>query len=327
MYVFWYKLQLQLQSQGAANGMIYEPRLAFDLRAALISGVIQAIVLAIGDFISQDNKPWAYYTGAALGYTAAATGIPNAAATMYVVGELVDITLFHSPDGSDVQLFLDGVLIATADTYVASGSNWTAVGMAMAAGVLHRIDIVNAPSTNGDKTSDINWLGIGAVEVTGDDARILRTAHMSYITINFRVADSEGGRNATYPHRIASGATLAEIQDEVDAFAELLDNVTAGQIVGVDVEVPMDLPAGLKATPNALSVNERGGLISFSTTGPRADSVWIPAVLPSLAPGEGEFDVTAGAMDLFADKVIADARTVQDYAFLARKKGVRSLRK
>lgn len=307
--------------------MIYEPRLAFDLRAALVSGVIHAIVLAIGDFISQDNKPWAYYTGAALGYTAAATGIPNAAATMYVVGEFVDITLFHSPDGSDVQLFLDGVLIATADTYVASGSNWAAVGMAMAAGVLHRIDVVNSPSTNEDKTSTIEWLGIGAVEVTGDGAQILRTAHMAYDTINFRVADSEGGRTATYPHRVAAGLSREDLQTEVDAMAELLDNVTAGQIVSVDVEISLDLPAGLKATPNALSVNERGGLVSFTTTGPRGDSVWIPAVLPSLAPTEGEFDITTGAMDLFVDRVIAEGKTVQDYDFLTRKKGVRSIRK
>lgn len=326
MSIFMVCCNCSMGYKGVKNVVIYQPRLAFDLRAALLSGVVQALELALLDFVSQDNKPWAYYVGAALGYSAAATGIPNATATMYVVGQTVDLALLHSEDGSDVQLFLNGVLYTTVDTYTAAGNSWGVASIALIGGLLNRIDIVNAPSTNGAKTSAINWLGLGAVTINGTGAE-LRTRSMAYDVITFHAEDAEGGRQASYPYRVAAGQTRAQLQTVVNTVAPLLDAVTAAKLASVDVLLALDIPAGVKANPNALSMNERGGLITFSTTGPRRDSIWIPAILPSIAPGEGEFALTNAAVAALVADIIANARTANDYAFLAAQRASRSVRK
>lgn len=320
-------LQLQHVSESEVI-LIYEPRLAFDLRIALAEGIIQALILAIGDFIAEDNKAWTYYTGAALGYTAAATGIPNAAATMYVVGESVDMVFFHSPDGSDVQVFLDGVLEATIDGYTPDvGGFWGGVALTIAEGVVHRIDVINSPSTNGDKTSEINWLGIGAVTVNGAGAQVRRPVGMSYDTINFKLMDAEGGRPAYFPHRVASGLSETAMQTEIDTFAPLLDAVTGAVIESCTILRVGGLPAGLKTDPIAASLNERGGLFSGSTNGTRSGSVWVPAIRLTLAPNEGAINITQTAIDALLDHIVSDGRTEFDNSFVEFLRGKRSIRK
>jgi len=311
--------------------MIYEPRLAVDLFAIIGQGVIHALVLALGDFIAQENKMWAYYVGAALGYTAAATGIVNAAATLYVIGTTLDVTLLHSEDGSDVKIFLNGVLYSSLDTYAAGGATWQTATIALVAAVWNRIDIVNGASTNGDKTSTINWLGIGSIFT---DGQIRRPQSMAYDTIAFRMLDVEGGRKSTFPVRIPSGDTLADIQTYVDFFAPLLDDTSGSQLTAVEVTMALNLPAGLKANPVAGTYNERGGLITFDTSGMRADSVFIPGILATIASGEGEFSLADAAIAaLIVALTTPEAgtairpRTTHDYQFVTARKGARTFRK
>jgi len=279
--------------------MIYQPRLSFNLYAVLGEALVQVIELALVDFISQANKPWAYYLGAYAGYAVAATGIPGAAAELYVIGSAIDVALLHSQDGSDVKLYLDGVLAATVDTYTPDAVGTFQTATVVLSGLYQRLTIVNAPSTNGDKTSSVNWLAIGAGQVY--DGAVQRTDIVSQNTLVFRLTDAETPSKAnSFPVGLPTGMTLAQIQTYANGLAPLLDAATDSVIANAHVEVSLDAAFGgatLKSTANSGALNERGGLLSGQTTGVRRESLWIPAVNRAAAPGDGVFDITVDPFD------------------------------
>lgn len=313
--------------------IIYQPREIINLRKEFFGGFIAALEAAAVDFISGNNKPWTYYLGIGLGTAAYATGIPGATATIYFVGDTLDAVLFKSPDGSDVRFFLNGVAHSGVDTYAAA-SIWETINITGAiGGQTNRLDIVNyGPSSNPDATGTM-WLGLGPVTVYGDDAYALE-AKLAYNTIAYRLQDSETDtKEATLPVYVPTGLTLAQYQAFVDFQAPLIDAMSGAKLTNIQITLNMTLPGGLKATPADASLNERGGLISFSTTGPRADSVWIPAILPTIMSGDA-FSLEDAAVSAFINSLLTvhggstiRPRTVQDYQFSAARKGSKSIRK
>jgi len=124
---------------------------------------------------------------------------------------------------------------------------------------------------------------------------------MAVNTINIRLQDAEtDSQLATFPLYVPTGLTLAQYQSFADTAAEVVDNTTGSEIVGIDMVLALTLPGGLKATPVAASLNERGGLIGMETAGQFNDSVRIPGILVSIMSGD-EFslaDTAIAAMTL-----------------------------
>ena len=284
--------------------MIYQPRLVLDLRVALASGIFRAVTLAISDFIAGDNQGWAYYLGAALGYTAAATGIPYATATMFVTCEALDAVFFHSPDGSDVDIYVDGLLTATIDTFEESGTSWEAFGGIILDGLRHRVDFVNSPSTNGDKTSTINWFGIGAITATGGAQIIERGTPMAVYTLSIPSTDAQSTKPKSFTCYLPSGMTLANIQLLASAICTPLDAVLAGVLSRPEVLIQLDLPGSLKAAAVAGVNNRRGLLLSLLTSG-QPTSIWTPGVRETVAPIDGDVDIAQAQVDALLDVLLA----------------------
>jgi hypothetical protein len=312
--------------------IIYQPREIINVRDEIAGGIVGALIAAAADFISGNNKPWSYYLGVGIGTMAVATGIPGAAATIYCIGDTVDAVLFHSPDGSLVRVYLNGILQASIDTY-AVGAIWEALNInGLVGGQVNRIDIVNfAPSDNEDATG-IPWLAIGPITVNGSNAYALGANHMNTLAVRLRDAETDSP-DATIPIYLSEGLTLAQVQTYADAILPEIDAVTESQIVEATVTFNLTLVGGLKSVPVAASFNERGGLITFTTTGPRADSVRIPAILHSIMGGDSfsleDTDIAALITRLLTATTAATIRprTSQDYQFSAARSGKKSLRR
>lgn len=271
--------------------MLYQPQVVFDLRIAFGLGILRAALRALGDFIAQDNEPWAYYVGAALGETAVATGGLGAVATMYVVCDALDTYLLHSADGSEVKVFVDGIEDVTVDTFTGTGPEWRLLHLAgLGAGVLHRIDIVNHGPSSDPGATGVPWLAIGPVTIEDGYARKAQ-GPMALYNISYSVLDADGDV-ATLPIKVkAESHTIAQIQEAAQDLAVLLDTILDGQLTGIAVTLDADLPGGLKASPVAGSENQRGALFSFSLDGsPYRHSVRLPAFKEGMFSGK-EVDV------------------------------------
>lgn len=314
--------------------MIYYPGTVFNVAAALGTAFIATLIKAAADFVAGTNQPWTYYTGQLFGYAALATGIQGAAATMYAVGDTVDALLFKSPDGSDVRIFLNGVATVSIDTYAAA-EGWELVNIAgLIGGQRNRIDFVNyGPSANANATG-VLMMGLGSITVNGSGAYAQESEIVAYDRINFRVKDSESDtKEATYWVNIPTGHTVAEIQAYANAIAPEVDALTGGKLMSADVTLALTLPGGLKATPVAGILNERGGLITFDTTGVRAQSVRIPAMDTDIMPGDSfslaENHVAALITRLTTATTAANIRPVADdgYQFVTAVGAKKSFRR
>lgn len=315
--------------------MIYQPLQIFNVKENIAYGVIRALVQLAGDFIAGNLKPWAFYPGVALGNMAAATGIPGAAATIYVVGDTVDALLFHSPDGSEVRVFLNGVVVTSIDTYAAAAT-WELLNInGLLGGITNRIDFENLGNTN-PEASGANWLALGPITVNGATASAQSASGDFMDTVAFRIQDAEDNSPmTTLPVYIPSGLSVPTLQAIADAFAPEIDDVTGGFIAEINVTLSLTLPGGLKTLADAGHFNERGGLITFNTTGPNADSVRIPAILTSIMSGDSFSLEQANIAALIGrltsaqtyNAVSVRPRTSQDYQFTDARSGRRSFRK
>jgi hypothetical protein len=118
---------------------------------------------------------------------------------------------------------------------------------------------------------------------------------MAVNTLNFRLQDSEtDSRVATFPLYVPTGLTLAQYQTFADVAAEVVDNTTGSEIIGIDLAA-LTIPAGLKGAPVAASLNERGGIVGMENAGQFNDSVRIPAILTSIMSGD-EFSLADTAI-------------------------------
>ena len=301
--------------------LIYEPEPVFNVRENVELGIIGASTLAAIDFVAGAGKPWAYYLGTGLGTMALATGIPGAAATLYVVGDSVDFVLFNSPDGSDVRIFLNGVAHSTFDSYAAATAWEWVTGIGLVPGQLNRLDIVNyGPSPDPD-ASGIAWLGIGQARVNfTTDGYIQGATPMSTFNCSYSVTDSDGdSRSMVVP--VPRGAlTLAEITGFMEAQAALIDPILDGAITEMRVEIKVPVPGGLKASPNANAEVQKGGLFTFALDGSDYSySIRVPALLPSLFSGKevntADTDVTAFVNSIIAGLDVAGTQVTPSNPF------------
>lgn len=115
--------------------------------------------------------------------------------------------------------------------------------------------------------------------------------------LNVYWADSDNDTEyENTPIYFTDDVTPAEIQTWVNLNLVELDQCTQSYCVKMTLELAMDIPGALKAEPVALTVNERGGLISFTTSGERPDAFRIPNILNAIMPGK-EFSVEADPVD------------------------------
>ena len=324
--------------------IIYQPQIVFSVREAVGGALKDAGLLAIADFIAGNNKPWAYYLGATFGGAALATGIPGAAGYVYMIGDSLDFWIFKSPDGSEVRWFLNGVQQTSLDTYAATGVWELIQNVVLAPGQVNELSFVNYAASANPGATGIPWLALGDFEVFGDDAVAFAGGSPNMDTLVYRLKDSETDTKlSSVAVSIPSGQTIATIQAYNAIAAKRLDLITDSQIMSGEVTLALTLPdynadpdgTQIKDAPIAGALNERGGLISFDTTGPRGESIWIPAMRKSIMPGD-EFSLSDTAVDSFIDMLTGNVTansvairpvTPNNYQFSTALKGKKSLRR
>lgn len=315
--------------------VIYEPQPYFNVQLAAQASFFNALARAATDYIIGEGKPWAYYLGYGIGGAALATGIQGAQATLYVIGAgTVKLFFEKAPGAAIAGVFLDGVAEANLnlDDEILDILEYTF--NIPDDGLKHAIMVQNLGTDPESANNPDNWLSILGIEPVVEVNLEERLEVMAYVTLAFRLRDSEqDSPDATLPIYVPTGFTLAQLQTYADAIAPEIDATTGSQIVEINVTVPLTIVAGLKAVPDAAALNERGGLITFDTSGPRADSVRIPAILTSLMPGK-TFDVEGGVVGTLVTRLTTATtaasirpKTVQDYNYTSARKGSRSLRK
>jgi hypothetical protein len=275
--------------------MLYQPRQIFNVRENVELGIGGALLAAAGDFISGTNKPWTYY----LGTSALATGIPGAAATLYVVGDTVDAIFFKSPDGSDVRIFLNGIATASLDTFAVAAVWETFSIIGLTPGIVNRLDIINYGPSPAPGATGIPWLGLGPVTVNYTSEGYIQGARrMAIFNCSYSIQDADGDRHSVVIPVPRGTLTLPEITGFMEQQAALLDAVIDGKVVEMRVEVQVAVPAGLKANAVANSEVQKGALFTFDLDGTGyAHSIRIPAFTPALFSGNAvntaDADVTA----------------------------------
>lgn len=273
----------------------------FELRKLLGAGLEKALVYSALDFLARDNKPFAYYVGVATGGTALATGIPNAVATIYVVGQTLDFYVLKSPEGSNIDVFLDGVAATTISTY-AVNNVWESVQISFAEGTQKRVDFVNAGPAAGN-VSGISWMALGGPFVLGGTAPAISEVERLQLvatTVSIKFQDAAGtvtSEAILFPDTF----TLANIQAWLTSALPDFDTASGAEIIGVGITLSFDYSGlGLKATPAAGSRVSTGALLGFRATDGSPDTIFLPSLVDSLVSG-GNVSVS-GAIANIRDK-------------------------
>lgn len=316
--------------------MIFNPYPVFNVQNALQQAFVNAAQAAAVDFIAQENKPWTYYVGSVLGHAAEATGIPGAAAVLYVIGDSLDYYVLKTPEGSDVRIFLNGVEQTSLSTYAAANAWELVQGLVLNNNVMNEVMFVNDGPAAGNE-SGISWMTLGPINVINGYAQ--EKLAVAYNTLSIRTKDSElDSKNKSIPLYLPQDVggtplTLANYQAWSDLNVPKVDAILDSQIVAVELTFSLVLPGGIKSAPANNVVNERGGLLSFDTTGPRRDSVWFPGFKKTLMPGDtintADAAVQAVVTMLTSATTGANIRplTAQDYQWATLLAGKRAYRK
>lgn len=311
---------------------------AFNLYEAAGKGLVSTLYRIGSDFLAGENKPWYYYVGVLGGSTVVGTGIPGAIAALTATAHYLDVQVQKNPDGGEIQILVDGAQQGIIDS-VAATAIWDTVRVNLwptgaPAGGARKVEFVS----NAVAPAAFAWMALGDVTLFREDEDpeyVERTLlPMPYVTLAVRIRDSESDtREATVPLYLPVGKTLAEYQAYANAVLPEIDFMTEGKITSAEITLPLTLPAGLKANPEDGSINERGGLITFDTTGPRADSVRIPAIARSIMTGNSFSLSHSSVADFILRLTTATTtanirpRTSQDYEYSAARKGAKSFRK
>lgn len=282
-----------------------DPFPLFDLRNVFTEGIQAAGINAALDFIAEANKPWSYYAGVASGAGALATGIPGAQATLFIVGNALDFYVFKSPEGSLIDMYLDGVAYTQFNTWAANDL-WEAVQVNFGTDAQRRVEFRNAglPAEN---TSGIAWMALGGpFTLSGIDPQVReRTPGMALVNIvSFSLTDSDGDSN-TVPFYIDTGLTIAEYQAFVDDIAPKLDAVTGSVIDAVTLTINLSVPGGVKGSAVAGIENQRGGNFSFSAANSRyKHSTRIPGITDDHFAGKSVKVGDAGDVDALVTAIL-----------------------
>jgi hypothetical protein len=266
--------------------IIYDPLPnLFNFRHAAEGGLVGAALLGAADFVAGENKDWAYYAGAAVGYGAVATGWGGAVLTFYVAAEVAQLTFLKSPEGAQFTVFVDGVEYAIVSSYLGT-SVWDTLVISGLANTARKIDIVH----NGAATESAlswGWLALGEMTLSGGARQLNNSGEFNMAATNIvsmTIRDYKGKRSTVAVH-FPTTFTIAQLQAWLDTFAVNLDGVTEGAIESANVTVGLTVPGAVKLTPLDDCDIEEGGNFSFSTPGRYRHTIRVPAISQALVSG------------------------------------------
>lgn len=312
--------------------IIYEPNPGIiDLRLAVGQGLFEAAILGVGDFIRGENKDWAYYAGAAVGYTAAATSIPGASATLFVAATAFEMSYEVGPEGAQFAVFVDGVQFATVSSF-AEINAWDKLVLSFANELMKRVEIVHQ-GVPAESSASFGWLAFGALTIDGQAPYIRDNTpqgepKMANI-ISFSIQDTDGDTNSV-PLYVDEELTLAQYTGFGQAAAPIIQTVTGGKVTGITLQLNIALPGAMSNDPVRPAggyENQRGALFSFTTTSRYKHSVRIPAAFDDVfagkdvnqaAPGvPALINMLTGGLDVDGFQVIPRDRYGNDLVALA----------
>jgi hypothetical protein len=120
-------------------------------------------------------------------------------------------------------------------------------------------------------------------------------------TILYTITDGKGDRSTTEVN-VPSSITFTNVITFAGQMASLIDDLIGGAITRIGVALLVDLPAGLKASPSALSDVEEGARFQFRTDGGFFTSLRIPTFLEGLInAGSKDVDLTDTAVAAFVN--------------------------
>lgn len=123
-------------------------------------------------------------------------------------------------------------------------------------------------------------------------------------TLNFAIRDGKGAKS-TIGIYLPDDQTLVSVQEFVDLFAPIIDDITDGVIDGVSLSVGMVLPAGLAASAGANSDVEEGARFIFASEGGYRTSVRIPTFPETkILAGSRNVSLVDVDVDAFVDAMI-----------------------
>lgn len=300
--------------------MIYEPSpaefgLLVELRNALGAGLTQAGILAAADMIAHKDTPWTFYAGVAAGATAAACGVPGGAATLYVIGDVLDFYLLKSPEGSNVRVFIDGIAYSTIDAYT-TATLWEAVQVSLSGdpNTTKRVDIVNdGPSPTHPNPDDSYWFGIRSpLGVSGGSETIVRPDgdHLTQIwTLRLTIED-EKGEDSILSVNFKAPAVINTEADDPLKFAQALGNavneMTRGRIVNASISRKVPLLSGWQVPATFDSDVEEKAVFKFNAKGSFGPNWTTTITVPAfeedfvfVRDGEEEVDFDAAELEHF----------------------------
>lgn len=264
--------------------MIYKPQETLKLRNFLWAGLVKALTALAADFNAGTNKPWTYYLGVGIGGACAATGVPGAAATAYVIAATLDIWIFKSPDGSIVKFYVNGLQRAVVDASSPT-SGWIKVTLDTNTGGQAQVDIVNG-EPGVDNTSGISWMAISQLESGG----IVLTEEdwpVSLFQASIGVKDADGNPRTMPLYASLGTLTLTQIAGYLQRAATLTNNVIEGKVTGINLTLDVDLPSGLRANPLNHSNVQEGALFDFGAANTTYKyGLWVPAFRQDIMVGK-----------------------------------------
>lgn len=247
---------------------------------ALTDGLTAAIVAATQDtFQAGELRPWEYYAGVVAG-GALSTSYPGATLAFYAAAEAIDILVLKSPEGSSVDLFLDGVAVTTITTYSAS-MVWDTVNVNLG-DRLAKVELRNNAPTAGNpnEANPWAWMAIGgfsliAGEIITDPYLETRQEFPESPpwTVTMTFTDGKGKKSTTqfhYPYF----AELSEVENYVYNLADTLYDVIEGRVTSASISKPVNPYAELP--PQANADREQKMRYQFSTVSGAKPSINIP---------------------------------------------------
>ena len=251
------------------------------LYEALTGGLTAAAVAATQDtFQSGELRGWEYYAGVVAG-GALSTSFPGATLAFYAAAEAVDILVLKSPEGSSIDLFLDGVAVTTISTYAAT-QVWDTVNVSLG-DRLAKVELRNKPPTPGNpnEANDWAWMAVGGFSLIAGtiitDPYLEERASFpekSPYSITLTIKDGKEKTSTMslyYPYIATLDTVTAYVQAFIDALIPCID----GAVVGATVNLPVYFD--YSGVPEAAADREQKMRYSVATTGAKGQIVTIPS--------------------------------------------------
>lgn len=284
--------------------IIYDPLPElFNVQNTIEGGLANMALLAAGDFIAGENKDWAYYAGAGVGYGAVATGWAGATLAFVAAAEVLEVAFLKSPEGSEFTVFVDGVEYAVISSFLGSTA-WDTFTINLLNSTARNITFVN----NGAdplSSASFGWMALGAITATGGAETIYNHRSgpsMATNIVSFSIQDDDGDQSSL-PIHLPDGLALADYQDYVNQMAPIVKAVCGGVIASATLTLNMTLPVGLSTAMTQYIEVQKGANFSFNTDTRYRYGIRVPAFLPNLFSGD-TVDADAPGVPAFTDALI-----------------------